>query len=84
MTTRMKKNFRGLWIFIKLYDGKCINLYEEAVGFGVNERTIQRDIADIRAFLEERRAEEGECLSIIYDPYRKGYVMVRDITVKKV
>ena len=55
---------RVLSIYSKLLDGEIVNKAIEAKKHGVNERTIQRDIDDIRNFFEEdvervTRANEG-------------------------
>lgn len=41
---------RVLGIYTKLIDGQLVNKAEEAQNYHVNERTIQRDIDDIRNF----------------------------------
>ena len=46
------KIVRVLDIYTKLINGGVINKLQEADRYGVNERTIQRDIDDIRNFLE--------------------------------
>ena len=43
---------RVLQIYAKLSDGYVVNRSEEAQRYGVNERSIQRDIDDIRRFLD--------------------------------
>ena len=48
------KNFRTLDMYVRLCEGKTVNKAEESRRFGVDERSIQRDIDDIRAFLDER------------------------------
>ena len=49
---------------------------EEAIRFHVDERSIQRDIDDIRIYLADRKIIGlGECRNIIYDRMQKGYVM---------
>ena len=48
------KNYRTLDMYVRLCEGKMVNKSEEARKFGVDERSIQRDIDDIRAFLDER------------------------------
>lgn len=48
------KNFRALDMYVCLCEGKTVNKAEEARRFGVDERSIQHDIDDIRAFLDER------------------------------
>lgn len=50
-----------------------MNKTEEAVNFGVNERTIQRDIDDIRNHLEQDITTQGVMTEIIYDRTKKGY-----------
>ena len=43
---------RVLDIYTKLINGYLVNKKEEALKYGVNERSIQRDIDDIRNYLE--------------------------------
>lgn len=43
---------RVLGIYTKLMNGCLKNKAEEAINYGVNEQSIQRDIDDIRNFLE--------------------------------
>ena len=43
---------RTLGIYTKLMNGALVNKATEAINYGVNERTIQRDIDDIRNYLE--------------------------------
>lgn len=48
------KNSRTLDMYVRLCEGKVINKTEEVQKFGVDERSIQRDIDDIccgQAFL---------------------------------
>jgi len=46
----IRKNARTLEMYVRFCEGKPINKKEEALRFGVDERSIQRDIDDIRAF----------------------------------
>lgn len=69
------KNNRILDMYIRLNEGKLLSKSEEAVKYGVNERSIQRDIDDIRAYLEERTAAKGDGRRIVYDREKRGYVM---------
>ena len=64
---------RTLGIYTRLLGGHIINKAEEAQKYGVNERTIQRDIDDIRNFFENDM--ENTCIlnSVVYDRYEKGY-----------
>lgn len=64
---------RVLDIYSRLMDGAIINKFEEAANFKVNERSIQRDIDDIRNFLEQSVVNTGAERSIIYDRVNKGY-----------
>ncbi len=56
-----------------LTEGYVVNKAEEAVRYGVNERSIQRDIDHIRNFLDEDSERTGIVNSIIYDRTVKGY-----------
>ena len=71
------KNFRILDMYVRFCEGKSINKAEEARRFNVDERSIQRDIDDIRAFLDER-SMSGYGRKIEYDRTKKGFVMVGD------
>ena len=64
---------RVLQIYTKLTEGYVVNMAEEALRYGVNERSIQRDIEHIRTFLEEDTVRSGISNSIIYDRFEKGY-----------
>lgn len=64
---------RTLGIYTRLMGGYIVSKTEEAQRYGVNERTIQRDIDDIRNFLETEVENSGIINSIIYDRYKKGY-----------
>lgn len=53
-----------------------INKMEEARHFRVGERSIQRDINDIRAFLAEKKvSDSSEMREIKYDRHNKGFIM---------
>lgn len=67
------KSARILKLYTKLINGYTINKSEEAQTCGVNERSIQRDIDDIRNFLENEAVNSGFINSIIYDRMEKGY-----------
>lgn len=73
------KNTRTLNMYARLCEGKSLNKREEALRFGVDERSIQRDIDDIRAFLEERSVTDfGENRSVVYDRNEKGFIISGD------
>lgn len=67
------KAARILNLYTKLINGYTVNKAEEAQRSGVNERSIQRDIDDIRNFLENEAVNSGFINSIIYDRMEKGY-----------
>lgn len=64
---------RILGIYTKLMNGGIVNKAEEARKYGVNERSIQRDIDDIREYFENETADIGFINSVIYDRSAKGY-----------
>ena len=69
------KNSRILDMYVRLCEGKRINKREEAGKFGVDERTVQRDLDDIRAFLSERRQKEADMRTVVYNRSMEGFVM---------
>lgn len=66
---------RVLGIYTKLMGGYYVKKTEEAQKYGVNERSIQRDIDDIRNFLELDAETHGYIDSVIYDRKEKGYYL---------
>ena len=76
------KTARVLKLYTKLMNGYIINKTEEAQNSGVNERSIQRDIDDIRNFLDNEAANGGYINSVIYDRAKKGYRLERIYKMK--
>lgn len=76
MVEKQSKNFRILDLYERLCAGKVIRKEEEAQRFGIDARSVQRDIDDIRAFLQERAASGGDRREVVYDRQRKGFVLV--------
>ena len=64
---------RILGIYTKLLSGNIVNKLKEAQEYGVNERTIQRDIEDIRCYMETEAERTGCINSVVYDRVKKGY-----------
>lgn len=64
---------RVLQIYAKLTEGYVVNKAEEAAAYGVNERSITRDIDDIRNFLDADSERTGIVNSVVYDRQEKGY-----------
>lgn len=69
----MDKVERVLGIYTKLINGAVVNKTQTANEYGVNERSIQRDIDDIRNYLELEAEKEGVINNVIYDRTAKGY-----------
>lgn len=70
------KGFRLLSMYEGLNKGELLSKEDLAEKFGVTQKTIQRDIDDLRAYLSENHFAETE-VAIKYDKTRKGYVLVR-------
>ncbi|MCR5701148.1 MAG: WYL domain-containing protein [Lachnospiraceae bacterium] len=76
MNNKPYKKERVLSIYSRLQEGRVINKSEEAERFGVDERSIQRDIDGIRAFLSERAVDDSsDGVEVVYDRIKKGFVM---------
>lgn len=71
------KVVRVLDIYNKLISGAVINKSDEARYYNVNERSIQRDIDDIRSYLDRQVEKTGIINSVIYDRNSKGYKLER-------
>ncbi len=67
------KVLRVLSIYEKLMEGSIVNKEEEANYYKVTERSIQRDIDDIRSFMDQETIRTGVINSVIYDRSQKGY-----------
>jgi predicted DNA-binding transcriptional regulator YafY len=65
---------RVLDIYSRLMDNELFDAKELAERYGVNERTIERDIADLRAYFADKAAiDSGFSNSIIIDKKSNGY-----------
>ncbi|MCR5087993.1 MAG: WYL domain-containing protein [Oscillospiraceae bacterium] len=74
---RGDKTTRVLDLYTKFMNGCIIRKDEEAVRYGVNERSIQRDIDDIRCYLENDALQHGFINAVTYDWEKKGYRLDR-------
>ena len=72
---KLHKNDRILDMYVRLCEGKSVNKKEEAKHFSVDERSIQRDIDDIRSFLANRNGHIGDNREVVYDRAKDGFVM---------
>lgn len=66
---------RVLEIYTKLINGYMINKSEEAMNYGVNERSIQRDLHDIDTFLDTNAASTGEVNAVVRDKDSNCYYL---------
>ncbi len=73
---------RVLGIYSKLMGGALVNKAEEAQNYGVNERTIQRDIDDIRNHLETGVETTGIINTVVYDRMEKAYRLEQIYQIK--
>lgn len=65
---------RVLNIYNKLVGGEIVNKAFEANHFGVNEKSIQRDIDEIRNYLSQSTVDGyGIVGEVVYDRVEKGY-----------
>ena len=70
-----KKVERVINLYNRLSEGEVLNKADEASRFDVNERSIQRDLEDIRAYFANDPESNRE---LVYDRSQKGYVLVRN------
>ena len=70
-----KKVERIINLYNRLNDGEILVKADEASRFGVNERSIQRDLEDIRAYFANDMESNRE---LVYDRSKKGYVLVQN------
>lgn len=66
---------RVLSMYTRLKAGKVITKKQESMTYGVSERTIQRDIDDLRYFLANQNLETEEYGEIVYDYDAEGYIL---------
>lgn len=77
-TDKTDKIGRVLRLYTKLLNGGVINKEEEAIQCGVNERSIQRDIEDLRQFMADYQEEPTFYTNeIVYDRSVNGYRLNR-------
>lgn len=72
------KSERILEIYVELQRGTILKKADLAQRFGVNPRSIQRDIDDLRSFLSERGIEQ----KVVYDRVKGGYYLIDDRSSK--
>ena len=73
MNEKEDKIQRVLDLYTRLLKGDIIYKKEEAVKFGVTEKSIQRDINNVRVFLSNRTVKQGIANDVVYDQKQHGY-----------
>jgi len=66
---------RMLSLYERIIQGHVINKSDEASRYFVNEKTIQRDIEDLRNYVAQAYADSS--YEIVYDKAKKGYLLDR-------
>lgn len=77
----IRKHDRILEMHSRLMSGEIIRKPDLAEEYGVNPRSIQRDIDSIRDFYANRTVKDGEITEIKYDRTVKGFRMISSKTV---
>ena len=75
MKEKIDKTQRILTMQRRLLQGEVLRKPELAEEFRINERSVQRDIDDLRAYLHDESTLYGNEQLIVYDQKRKGYVL---------
>lgn len=69
---KTNKGLRLLKIYERLKAGQLLNKEQLATEFDVTPKSIQRDIDDLRAYIEENEPMSAE---IVYDRTQNGYIL---------
>lgn len=75
MDDQHPKSLRVLSIYERLSKGEAISKKRGAERFSVNEKTIQRDLDELRAYIAEMF--QG-LMELEYDRKKNGYVLKKD------
>lgn len=76
MIFKQSKASRTLDLYDRLCQGEVIRKQDEALRYGVDTRSVQRDIDELRSFLDNRALENpGDERRIVYDRQKKGFVL---------
>ena len=69
------KIIRVLYIYSMLMRGQILKKKELVQDIGVSARSIQRDLENIRDFLDKKYVKEGYGSQLIYNYHEKGYCL---------
>lgn len=78
----LNKTSRVLYIYSRLLQGEVLKKSDLAERTGVNEKSIQRDLDDIRSFLGNAKTEDGDSNQLVYDYHEKGYCLKQSERLK--
>lgn len=67
------KNSRILDLYSRLMNGETVSKRKLADHYGVNEKSVQRDLNDVRNYFAMKLTEEGSGQVLVYDRREKGY-----------
>ena len=81
MSESVRKHDRVLEIYSRLVAGEIVRKEDLAEEYGVNPRSIQRDIDSIRDFYSNRASKGGGIAEIRYDHAAKGFRLYNERTV---
>lgn len=78
-TRRMQTLILNISVFYsftsRLLKGEVINKAKEAAAANVTERSIQRDLDDLRAFFDEQAANGKDSYELVYSRKEHGYLL---------
>ena len=66
---------RILQLYTRLLKGEVINKAKESAAANVTERSIQRDLDDLRAFFDEQAANGKDSYELVYSRKEHGYLL---------
>lgn len=76
------KVYRVLSMYMQMLEGGIIDKESAAERYDVNERSIQRDIVDIREFMDKKSLQTGNSNTVVFDRSRGGYRLKNSSTGK--
>lgn len=75
----IKKARRVLEMYSRLVQGDIIRSSEEALKYGIDTRSVKRDIDELKSFFADQRMEGRDTRKVIYSKSAKGYKLVDEI-----
>lgn len=75
----IKKTRRVLEMYSRLVQGDIIRSSEEALKYGIDTRSVKRDIDELKSFFADQRMEGRDTRKVIYSKSAKGYKLVDEI-----